>query len=477
MELSNELIRKNTARILKTRMKLLHKNPFYGLLLMYLKINLSEDIETASTDGKRIYLNPDFLNSITDSELEYVLSHELLHIVLKHLERFNKSNELVDQAADIIVNSNILRANNFRDTSISLSQFGGVQIHQAPDGTEGWTHSLEELYLMLLTQQEAADNQDGDEDSEENAEGSSEDETDCESDDGKQEDLEDSDVSQPNSSGNNGGLEDEQFGFGNEQENSQEDSGSGNGSKSKGWDSHDMDTDSSDGSSSEADEWDFRIYQAAKQAKEFEETVKLTGSIPGFVERHVDELQEPTIDWRTVLEEFVQSEINDYSFCPPDRRFDDSPFFLPDFNERDDKVEKILFMIDTSASMSDDEVRRCYSEIKGAIDQFNGKIEGWLGFFDAAIVPPVPFIDEDEFRAIHPEGGGGTAFDIIFDYVNKEMKDEPPLSIVILTDGGAPFPKVECTKGIPTLWIINNEVVDPPWGKVARIPSSNNIYQ
>lgn len=432
MELSNELIRKNTARILKTRIKLLHKNPFYGLLLMYLKITLSEDIDTASTDGKRIYLNLNFLNSISDTELEYVLSHELLHIVLKHLERFNKSNELVDQATDIIVNSNILRANSFRDTSISLSQFGGVQIHQAPDGTEGWTHSLEELYLMLLTQQEAAENQDGDDDSEEDAEGSSEDEKASES---------------------------------------------GTGFKSKGWDYHDMDTDSSDDDGYEAEEWELRIYQAAKQAKEFEETIKITGSIPGFVERHVDELQEPTIDWRTVLEEFVQSEINDYSFCPPDRRFDDSPFFLPDFNERDDRVEKILFMIDTSGSMSDSAVRSCYSEIKGAIDQFNGKIEGWLGFFDAAVVPPTSFVDEDEFKAIHPEGGGGTAFDIIFDYVDKEMEDDPPVSIVILTDGYAPFPDIECTKGIPTLWIINNEEVDPPWGKVARIPSSNNIYQ
>ena len=51
------------------------------------------------------------------------------------------------------------------------------------------------------------------------------------------------------------------------------------------------------------------------------------------------------------------------------------------------------------------------------------------------------------------------------------MMDEPPASIVILTDGYAPFPEEEQAMGIPVLWIINNEEVTPEWGKVARIKS------
>ena len=136
-------------------------------------------------------------------------------------------------------------------------------------------------------------------------------------------------------------------------------------------------------------------------------------------------------------------------------------------------MEKILFMIDTSGSMSDEEITQCYSEIKGAIDQFGGKLEGWLGFFDATVTEPQPFTDEEEFVAIRPKGGGGTRFDIIFDYVRDEM-EEPPVSIVILTDGFAPFPDSRLAMEIPVLWIINNEDVTPPWGKVARIPSENN---
>lgn len=169
------------------------------------------------------------------------------------------------------------------------------------------------------------------------------------------------------------------------------------------------------------------------------------------------------------MNDFIQEEVVDYSFTPPDRRFDDSPFFLPDFNGKEDMVADILFMIDTSGSMSDDMITAACSEVKGAIDQFDGKLKGWLGFFDAAIIEPKPFESEDEFMIIKPAGGGGTDFQIVFEYVSKYMQDRLPASIIILTDGYAPFPKKELSMGIPVLWLLNNEEVDPPWGKVARI--------
>lgn len=190
-----------------------------------------------------------------------------------------------------------------------------------------------------------------------------------------------------------------------------------------------------------------------------------------FAQRLLEKLMKPQTDWRSILNEFIQEEINDYSFSPPDRRFQDTPFFLPDFNEKGqtDEAEDILFMIDTSASISDKMMTAAYSEVMGAIDQFNGKLRGWLGFFDAAIIEPKPFLILEEFIVIKPAGGGGTDFQIIFEYVDQHMQESPPASIIILTDGCAPFPKEEMANGIPVLWLINNDDVDPPWGKVARI--------
>ena len=126
-------------------------------------------------------------------------------------------------------------------------------------------------------------------------------------------------------------------------------------------------------------------------------------------------------------------------------------------------------MIDTSGSMSDDMIKDAYSEIKGAIEQFGGKLYGLLGFFDAVVVPPKPFSDEESLKIIRPYGGGGTSFDIIFEYVQSSMIADLPASIIILTDGYAPFPNEKAALGIPVLWVINNNQVTPPWGKIARI--------
>ena len=142
---------------------------------------------------------------------------------------------------------------------------------------------------------------------------------------------------------------------------------------------------------------------------------------------------------------------------------------MPDLSEKDEFVKRVLFMIDTSASMNEREIAQAYSEIKGAIDQYGGKLEGWLGFFDAEVVPPEPFSSEEEFLMIKPAGGGGTNFEIIFDYISEHMLYEDIASIIILTDGYAPFPKEERAAGIPVLWMVNNKNVKPPWGKTVQM--------
>lgn len=212
--------------------------------------------------------------------------------------------------------------------------------------------------------------------------------------------------------------------------------------------------------------WKARIKDAYEAAKS---RGKGCSDIPLGVERALKDLFDPKTDWRVLLNDFVQEEIVDYSLTPPDRRFSESPFFLPDFNETETVVKNVLFMVDTSGSMSDEEITQAYSEIKGAIDQFKGRLEGMLGFFDAAVVPPEPFTDVNDFTVIRPSGGGGTSFYAIFDYIRKEMADTEIASLIIMTDGYARFPDESVSMGIPVLWMINNDIVTPPWGRVARI--------
>lgn len=431
MALSESKIKGCIKRLLLSRMRILYNHGFYGLLLMHMIYAVSEEIETACTDGVRITFGIDFLDSLSDSELDFVMMHEILHVVLQHCFRGDVEDpEAYNIAADIVVNSNIMLENGMKASSITLSKYG-TSMHVAPDGKEGHEYTAEQVYVMLSKNL--------------------------------------------NKKGNNKshGSADGRAKKGN---NTSPGSAVGRAKKEiskeqhqpvRVWDDH-----SRWGKYEEDDTlrdvWVKRFEDAAEAIK-IRDPSNARGLLPAFAERILKELKKSQTDWRTILNDFIQEEVVDYSFAPPDRRFDDSPFFLPDFNGKEDMVEDILFMIDTSGSMSDDMIAAAYSEVKGAIDQFNGKLKGWLGFFDAAIIKPQPFSDENEFKIIKPAGGGGTDFQIIFEYVFHHMSDKLPASIIILSDGDAPFPLEKLAGGIPVLWLLNNEEVNPPWGKVARI--------
>lgn len=435
MALSESKIKGCIKRLLLSRMRILYNHGFYGLLLMHMIYAVSEEIETACTDGVRITFGIDFLDSLSDSELDFVMMHEILHVVLQHCFRGDVEDpEAYNIAADIVVNSNIMLENGMKASSITLSKYG-IAMHVAPDGKEGHEYTAEQVYAMLPKNL----NKKGNNKSPGSAVGG---------------------AKKENKKGNN------------------KSPGSAVGRAKKEiskeqhqpvrvWDDH-----SRWGKYEEDDTlrdvWVKRFEDAAEAIK-IRDPSNARGLLPAFAERILKELKKTQTDWRTILNDFIQEEVVDYSFAPPDRRFDDSPFFLPDFNGKEDRVEDILFMIDTSGSMSDDMIAAAYSEVKGAIDQFNGKLKGWLGFFDAAIIKPQPFSDENEFKIIKPAGGGGTDFQIIFEYVFHHMSDKLPASIIILSDGDAPFPLEKLAGGIPVLWLLNNEEVNPPWGKVARI--------
>ena len=432
MVLSDEKKKEYIKRLLLSRMRILCNNGFYGLLLMHMIYSIDENCETAATDGRRIFFGPKFLDELSDSELDFIMMHEILHAVLQHcLRQGDRDNEQFNIACDIVVNSNILLSENMNLKSITLKKYG-ESMHLAPDGKEGYEYTAEQIYGMLPPSLS----------------------------NGKP---------KPALTGALGDNNDD------EQDGDAKGSALGRAKKIQAknknvkaiWDDHTrwgMDEEEE----ILRDVW-VKRFEDACEAISIRDPSNQRGLLPLFAERLFKELKKPQTDWRTVLTDFVQQEIVDYSFTPPDRRFDENPFFLPDFNDKDDLVEDILFMIDTSASMSDDMITAAYSEVKGAIDQFDGKLKGWLGFFDAAMVEPKPFTNEEEFRIIKPAGGGGTDFQIIFEYVQKHMQEKMPACIIILTDGFAPFPKEKLTGGIPVLWLLNNDEVDPPWGKIARI--------
>ena len=407
-------------KIYLARLRIIAKYPFYGMLLMHIGYGLDESAQTAYTDGEMICFSPDFIDTLDQLELDVVLMHELLHVVLKHCDRgLDLDHELYNVACDIVVNSNVLSSLGDEKTSFKTL---GTLMHKTPSGKNGYLFTAEEVYAMLKKK--------------------------------------------ANGSGKGGERKDDggSGGSGKGKGNKSAKARSGKGGKS--FDTHDK------WKRKEGDDqgymdalWRARVKEAARVARE--RGGESAGAVPAGIKLILKEFSKQKLDWRRVLNDFVQEEISDYSFSPPDRRYS-GDFFLPDFNDVDFTVKNVLFMVDTSASMSEKDIADMYSEIYGAITQFDGKLQGYVGFFDAAVVPPVPFMDEDEFRSVRAYGGGGTSFTAVAEYLNSKFK-KPLSAIIVMTDGYAPFPNEKAFPPVPLLWILNNDSVTPPYGKILRI--------
>jgi len=413
-------------RLALSRLRILDKHGFYGLMLMHMSFKLDFHCTTAYTDGTVIAFSPDFMDNLSDSELDFVLMHEVMHVALKHCFRgLQYHPEIFNIACDIVVNSNILKSNDMNINTIKLTEYGEA-MHLTPSKEEGYLYSAEEVYEMLMNDpliKKALK------------------ESKSSKTDGKP---------QPGNGDVNKDDEKELERL-NELYNS--------------FDDHSKWQEENDPSSQERkDEIDKAVTSAAESMNARKEASK----VPLGVERRVQELTNPTIDWRLLLHDFIQEEVTDYSFNPPDKRYEDTGFFLPDFNDTSEKIDKVFFMIDTSGSITQKELNSAYLEIKGCLEQFE-QFEGYVGFFDSVTYPPEPFHNVTDLYNIKPKGGGGTSFFSIFNYIKKNMEGEYPKRVIIITDGCAPFPSEEQALGIPILWLITNKIMTPKYGEVARI--------
>ena len=155
--------------------------------------------------------------------------------------------------------------------------------------------------------------------------------------------------------------------------------------------------------------------------------------LPSGIKRLVNELVNPQLSWRELLPQQIQSVIrSDYSFSTPSRKGQDQGFYLPGM-ERDQTID-IAIGMDTSGSMSDTMARDILSEVKGCMDQYND-FRIHLFCFDTEIHNPQVFTEHnmDEFMEYEPGGGGGTEFDVCWDYFKEE--GIVPKKFIMFTDG------------------------------------------
>lgn len=212
------------------------------------------------------------------------------------------------------------------------------------------------------------------------------------------------------------------------------------------------------------DDWNGRIRNAIKACGD-------SAGMPQSIRKVVQELaNRADLDWKQLLHDFLQFDQHDYTFLPPDRRYGGSDLYLPAFNvdEDDGSANDIWVCVDTSASISAEELATARTEILDAMRQ--ARLKGKISFFDSNITEPEPFESEAELKKITPNGGGGTSFQIIFDYLQERMYPEMPKAILIFTDGFARWPEEQDAMEVPVLWMISSNGRDSaPWGCVVKL--------
>lgn len=136
------------TRIIKIRTGIIRSFPFYGELILHLKIAFG-NVGTAATDMTNIIYDPKWISKLDDDELAFLTMHELMHCVLEHPVRgVSKLNYIYNIAADIVVNSHILYEMGL---PANFKLDGETPMHISPDGQEGRLQTAEEVYQKLIS--------------------------------------------------------------------------------------------------------------------------------------------------------------------------------------------------------------------------------------------------------------------------------------------------------------------------------------
>lgn len=92
-------------RLSKAKTSLILESPFIGSVALNMPMTLSTEVKTATTNGKRVLYNPEFIEPLTDEELKFLVAHECLHPMLEHnYRRGSRDPKKWNKAADFVIN-------------------------------------------------------------------------------------------------------------------------------------------------------------------------------------------------------------------------------------------------------------------------------------------------------------------------------------------------------------------------------------
>lgn len=209
-------------------------------------------------------------------------------------------------------------------------------------------------------------------------------------------------------------------------------------------------------------EWRVNILAAAQ----VQEQEKGQGTLPGGLQKLIDELRNPRVDWKDVLSRWIgeNGRRQDYTYRRPARRSESIGEYMPSLQKFG--VDDVVVLWDTSGSMNGRE-----AEILGDVQAICEDLGLSLRVMtcDAAIQGDFKDVQDVEEIMSEISGGGGSCFLPAFERLTEEDYDG---IVVCFTDGYISVPEQKPLRLKGCLWVLGEQDVDPShgkWGEVLRV--------
>lgn len=201
--------------------------------------------------------------------------------------------------------------------------------------------------------------------------------------------------------------------------------------------------------------------ETRQEVAEAAQVSRMAGNLPAGLERMVDEVLNPKVDWRETLARFlVDIAHNDYSWSRPNRRYAGSGFILPSLYNVE--MGQVVLMVDTSGSIDRNLLNKFAAEMQDACSLFHSPIK--VLYVDTEVAGEQD-IDPDAPVKLEPRGGGGTDFKPGFKWLEEQGIE--PKAVVYFTD-------MECHSypdepDFPVLWARTGKYGKAPFGEIIDI--------
>ena len=189
------------------------------------------------------------------------------------------------------------------------------------------------------------------------------------------------------------------------------------------------------------------------------------GRLPAGIRSLLDKLQKPSLPWQEMLRQFVTTCYGGKRrWLPPARRHVWQDIYLPSMR---DEALKAVVALDTSGSTVGDlpvffgelvSLMKSFGKFDLDVIQCDAKVQNAEHYSEANVPPPG--------KKWKVRGFGGTDFRPVFDYIGKNMREQPDL-LLFFTDGYGDAPKQR--PPYPVMWVLTKDGRQPAdWGRMTR---------